>query len=105
MVKLEDLKSEVKKALKSGKVKYFIAYQEGNDGYKPIPVFLKEESDTANLVWNPGCVHNLVKFLVDEKRRKKRSDAPDADQRRLTDMERFTRANSAFCAWFANGNL
>jgi len=77
MVKLEDLKSEVKKALKSGKVKYFIAYQEGNDGYKPIPVFLKEESDTANLVWNPGCVHNLVKFLVDEKRRKKRSKEPD----------------------------
>ncbi|MBN1223637.1 MAG: 4Fe-4S dicluster domain-containing protein [Candidatus Aminicenantes bacterium] len=77
MVKLEDLKSEVKKALKSGKVKYFIAYEEGTDGYKAIPAFLKDNDNTEKLVWNPGCVHNLTKFLVDEKRRKKRAKEPD----------------------------
>ena len=29
------------------------------------------------LIWNPGCVHNLVRFLVDEKRRKSREKNPD----------------------------
>jgi len=77
MVKLEDLKTEVKKALKSGKVKYFIAYQEGTDGYKPVPGFLKDADSVEKLVWNPGCVHNLTKFLVDDKRRERKKKEPD----------------------------
>ena len=77
MVKLEDLKTEVKKALKSGKVKYFIAYQEGTDGYKPVPGFLKDADSAEKLVWNPGCVHNLTKFLVDDKQRERKKKEPD----------------------------
>jgi ferredoxin len=29
------------------------------------------------LIWDPTCVHNLVRFLVDEKRRKAREKTPD----------------------------
>lgn len=80
MVILEDLKHEAVKALKTGKVKYIIGYQDGSDQYKAIPAFLREPDDVEKLVWNPSCVHNLTKFLVDDSRRKKREREPDERQ-------------------------
>lgn len=77
MVKLEDLKNEAKKILKEGRVKYVIGYKKGTDGFIPIPAFIKKPEDTDNLVWNPGCLHNLTLFLVDEKKRKAREKKPD----------------------------
>lgn len=77
MVILEDLKHEAIKVLKSGKVKYIIGYQDGTDQYKAIPAFLKDPDDVEKMVWNPSCVHNLTKFLVDDSRRKKREREPD----------------------------
>jgi len=77
MVKLDDLKHEAVKALKSGKVKYIIGYEDGADQFKATPVFLKNPEDVDKLVWNPSCVHNLTKFIVDEKRRQKREKNPD----------------------------
>jgi coenzyme F420-reducing hydrogenase beta subunit len=77
MVNLEDLKHEAVRILKSGKVKFVIGYQEGTDQYKAMPAFLKDPEDAEKLVWDPSCVHNLAKFLVDDSRRKKREREPD----------------------------
>jgi len=77
MVTLEDLKHEATKVLKNGKVKYVIGYQNGTDQYKAMPAFLKDADEAEKLVWNPSCVHNLTKFLVDESRRKKGEREPD----------------------------
>ena len=77
MVKLEDLKKEAQRILKSGKVKYIIGYAEGTNSFMPVPVFIKDPEGVEKLIWNPACVHNLTKFIVDEKKRIKQDKNPD----------------------------
>jgi formate dehydrogenase subunit beta len=77
MVNVEDLRKEAKRVLKEEKVKYVIGYARTQNGLLPVPVFIKNPEEVDRLVWDPTCVHNLVKFLVDEKRRKTREKKPD----------------------------
>jgi len=77
MVILEDLKQEARRILEDGKVKYIIGYQMISDGTTPAPVFIDKPEEVDKLVWNPACLHNLTKFLVDEKKRKSREKKPD----------------------------
>lgn len=77
MAKIDDLKEEARKLLQSGKVKYIIGYGPASNGWLAAPLFVKKPEDVDKLIWNPGCVHNLVRFLVDEKRRKSREKTPD----------------------------
>ena len=77
MVNFEDLKEEARKLLKEGKVKYIIGYTAGSNGLMASPVFIKNPDEVDRLIWDPTCVHNLARFLVDEKRRKAREKQPD----------------------------
>ncbi len=77
MVSLDQLKEEVKKALSSGKVKYFIGYENIGSGWQVRPAFIRQPEDVDRLVWTPACFHNLVRFLHDEKRRRAREKNPD----------------------------
>jgi ferredoxin len=77
MPKIEDLKDEARKLLREGKVKYIIGYGAGSNGWPAAPLFIKRPEDVDKLVWDPTCVHNLVRFLVDEKRRKAGQKQPD----------------------------
>jgi len=77
MAKIEDLKEEARKLLREGKIKYIIGYGTGSNGWMAGPVFIKNPEDVDKLVWDPTCVHNLSRFLVDEKRRKAREKQPD----------------------------
>lgn len=77
MVKLEDLITEAKKLLKSGKIKYIIGYTQGANGFMPTPAFIKDPESAEALTWNPACVHNLTKFITDEKKRLKNDKNPD----------------------------
>ncbi len=77
MVNVEDLRKEAKRILKEGKVKYVIGYERGQNGLMPKPAFIKDPEDVDRLIWNPTCVHNLTKFLVDEKKRKVGEKKPD----------------------------
>ncbi|HUU37973.1 MAG TPA: hypothetical protein VMW46_07205 [Candidatus Desulfaltia sp.] len=77
MAKIDDLKEEARKLLREGKVKYIIGYGAGSNGWLAAPLFIKKPEDVDKLVWDPTCVHNLVRFLVDEKRRKARQKQPD----------------------------
>lgn len=70
MVSLEDLKKEAKQILKENKVKYIIGYKKSTNGLMPVPAFIKEPEEVEKLVWDPTCVFNLTRYLVDEKRRK-----------------------------------
>ncbi len=77
MVNVEDLRKEAKRILKEGKVKYVIGYARDKNGFLPKPVFITDPEDVEKLIWDPTCVHNLTKFLVDEKKRKAREKKPD----------------------------
>jgi ferredoxin len=77
MAKIDDLKEEARKLLRDGKVKYIIGYAAGSNGWMANPVFIKTPEDVDKLVWDPTCVHNLTRFLVDEKRRKAKEKQPD----------------------------
>ena len=77
MVNLEDLKKEAKRILEEGKVKYIIGYVKSTATNLAAPAFIKKPEDTDKLIWDPTCIHNLTKFLVDEKRRKAREREPD----------------------------
>ena len=77
MANFEDLKEEAKRLLREGKIKYLIGYATGTNGWQANPVFIKNPEDIDTIVWNPTCIHNLTRFLVDEKRRKAREKEPD----------------------------
>jgi formate dehydrogenase subunit beta len=77
MVKLEELKDEVKRILKEGKVKYVIGYERDSNGVLPKPTFIKKVEEADKLIWDPTCVYNLTRFLVDEKRKKAKEKNPD----------------------------
>lgn len=77
MVNLEELRKEAKKILEEGKVKYIIGYERGTNGLWPIPAFIKNPEDVEKLIWDPTCVYNLTRFVVDEKRRKAKEKKPD----------------------------
>lgn len=77
MVNLEDLKKEALALLKDEKVKYIIGYEKSTNGLMPIPTFIKKPEDVEKLIWDPTCIYNLTRFLVDEKRRKTQEKHPD----------------------------
>jgi ferredoxin len=77
MVSLEDLKNEAKRILSEEKVKYIIGYQKGTNGTLSAPVFIKKPEDVDKLIWDPTCIHNLSRFLVDERQKNIREKHPD----------------------------
>ena len=77
MVNLDDIKKEAHRILEEEKVKYVIGYSQGSNGFPAVPAFVKNPEDSDNLIWNPACIHNLTRFLRDEKKRKTREKHPD----------------------------
>ncbi len=77
MANFEDLKEEARRLLREGKIKYLVGYATGTNGWQASPVFIKKPEDVDRLIWDPTCVHNLSRFLVDEKKRKAREKQPD----------------------------
>lgn len=77
MVDLENLKNEARNLLEQGKVKYIIGYRRGTNGALAAPLFMKTPQDVEQLIWEPTCVHNLTRFLQDEKKTQARQKEAD----------------------------
>ncbi|MBD3415410.1 MAG: hydrogenase [Candidatus Aminicenantes bacterium] len=77
MVEMEQLQKEAKEILKQGKVKFVIGYSKGSQNLTATPVFIKKPEHTSRLIWDPTCVQNLVKFIVDDKQKQSREKKPD----------------------------
>lgn len=80
MVNLEDLKMEAKRLLNDGTVKTIIGYGRNPTGMMSVPVFITKTEEIDRLVWDPTCVYNLTRFLVDEKR--KNQNTSDRDKKK-----------------------
>ena len=65
MVNLEELRKEAKSILKDGKVKYIIGYKRSTNGVAAAPAFIHKPEDVDDLIWDPTCIHNLTRFLVE----------------------------------------
>jgi len=77
MVKLDDIKNKCINLLEEGKVKYIVGYKKNSDSYRSVPAFIEKIEEIDQLVWDPSCVYNLVRFLIDEKKRKEIQKNPD----------------------------
>ncbi len=77
MANIEALRQEARKLLEEGKVRTLIGYERGPSPWVSSPVFLKSADKVETLIWDPTCVQNLVRFLVDDKRRQAKEREPD----------------------------
>jgi len=64
----EEVQARVKKLFEDGSISHFIGYEAGSDSLQVTPCFLKSGQETSRLVWNPLCVNNLSKYLLDFKK-------------------------------------
>ena len=65
----EKLRSEAERLLKEGEVSLFIGWGQGTEPARCAPVFITDPEQTEQLAWNPFCVNNLVKYLLDYRNR------------------------------------
>jgi len=63
----EQIKETSRRLLSSGEVELVIGYGAGSENNKVIPVFIRRAEDVDKLVFNPLCVPNLVKYILDWK--------------------------------------
>jgi ferredoxin len=77
VINLDELKAEAKALLEAKKVKYIIGFKASTAGYMSMPAFIHDAAEVDDLVWDPSCVHNLTRFLRDEKFRKAQEREPD----------------------------
>ena len=74
----KEMRQNARKMLESGEVKYVIGYEKGGESAVARPAFARTPDDTENLCWDPTCVSNLTKYLVEEVQIKpKRGEEPD----------------------------
>ena len=74
----QQIRQQAKQWLESGEVKYVIGYEQGENSMNARPVFIYASEDVDKLTWNPYCVNNLTRFIIDEvKYKPKRGEEPD----------------------------
>ncbi len=79
MAVIEDIRARAKELLASGKVRAVLGYRPSTASMLAEPAFITAPEDTADLVLDATCVENLALYLVNEKKKSKRT----ADKRPL----------------------
>jgi formate dehydrogenase (coenzyme F420) beta subunit len=69
VIDLADLRMRVRDLLESGQVRSVIGYRRGTRGWPAEPVAITRPEEAKDLVWDPSCVHNLVLYLVQDRKR------------------------------------
>jgi len=76
MVTSQDLRDAVRRLMKQGKLKTLYAYRKGAGGGHAVPAFIRDAEGVEDLTWDPTCVHNLSRYLIDEKRKREKAKTP-----------------------------
>jgi ferredoxin len=72
------IRDQARAWLEKGDIRYFIGYEKGDNSRISRPAFIHDPSDVERLVFDPTCVGNLTKYVVEEVRQKpKRGEEPD----------------------------
>ncbi len=77
MVNIDDIRAKAAELLTAGKVRGILGYRRGTAGALAEPALITDAAEAAELVWNPGCVHNLSRQLVTEQKRPRAEKNPD----------------------------
>lgn len=59
------MRSEAERLLREGEVSLVIGWGPGTEPARCTPVFITDPEQAGQLIWNPFCVNNLVKYLLD----------------------------------------
>lgn len=78
MVDIHALRTQAAELLESGRVRSVIGYRRGTAGPIAQPCTIDSPVEAASLVWDPTCLNNLARYLVDEARRQAAAKTPDA---------------------------
>jgi ferredoxin len=71
----QQLQDHARELLETGRVDCVIGYEASPRG-GARPAFVYDASDVARLTWNQACVHNLVTYLHDKKKPRRRGEEP-----------------------------
>lgn len=73
-----EIRKHAREWLESGAVKYVVGYERGAYSTIARPGIFYKPEDVERLIWDPTCVNNLTKILVEEIQYKpKRGEEPD----------------------------
>ncbi len=61
----ENLRDIARKLLVNKEATLVIGYAPGSEVSRVIPAFIRKEEEVDHLIWNPLCVNNLAKYLLD----------------------------------------
>jgi formate dehydrogenase subunit beta len=71
----KEIQHKARELLETGQVDCVIGYEASPRG-GARPAFVYEPDDADRLIWNTACVHNLVTYLHDKKKPRKRGEEP-----------------------------
>ena len=71
----EEIRQKARELLESGQVDCVIGYEASPRG-GARPAFIYEPAEADRLVWDVTCVHNLVTYLHDKKKPRRRGEEP-----------------------------
>lgn len=55
-----------RRALENQEIEVILGWEKGDFWYDASPILITEAKETENLIWNPFCVSNLSKYLIQE---------------------------------------
>jgi len=71
----QQLRDQARQFLEDGQVECVIGYEASPRG-GARPVFVYDPAEADHLIWSPDCIHNLVTYLHDKKKPRKRGEEP-----------------------------
>ena len=71
----EEIRHKARELLESGQVDCVIGYEASPRG-GARPAFVYDPAEADRLIWDATCVHNLVTYLHDKKKPRKRGEEP-----------------------------
>jgi ferredoxin len=72
---IEELREHARRLLENGEVECAIGYEASPRG-GARPAFIYDPREVGRLIWDEACVHNLVTYLHDKKKPRKRGEEP-----------------------------
>ncbi len=72
----QQIRDQAHQLLEEGRVDCVIGYELGSSKDCPRPALVYDAAEADRLIWNERCIHNLVTYLHDKKKPRRRGEEP-----------------------------